>query len=176
MELIQREGLCSCSSHTAYFILATLVTLQRICICTHTYIQVYETRVFHTHKESVGSTYNSSSNHSFSKFRVERLRGELSHVPAFASGVVREISRLQLPVWIVLVAKEAEVRRGRAIMIGFDEAGIRVRRIIEFSQSVLRSGVQRSCVLKQCDGTQEGSPELAATRRVREYSSVALTG
>jgi hypothetical protein len=59
----------------------------------HTYIQVYETRLFHTHKESVGSTYNDSSNMSVSNFRAKRVRGEPSHVAAFAPGAVREILR-----------------------------------------------------------------------------------
>lgn len=48
---------------------------------------------------------------------------------------------LQLPLWIVLLPEEAEIRRDPAIMIRFDKTGIKVRRITEFRQSALRSGV-----------------------------------
>jgi hypothetical protein len=65
---------------------------------------------------------------------------------------------LPLFFWSVIVAKEAEIGRDPAIMIGFHEARVRVCRITEISQAALRGGVQRSWAVKQCDGKQEEVP------------------
>jgi hypothetical protein len=72
--------------------------------------------------------------------------GHAGYLPAFACAAVPESS---FQFSIVLEAEVTEAGRDPVRMKGYDDTGIKVRGINEFAKSVVGSGVQHSCRVKQ---------------------------